>query len=213
MTSNGIKRADKRAFEMKNCILEIVNKECETGVFISESSEDLMMDKNLFFNSDINIQYFIKLGIGASIRTSKSKEFCVETNYFYRFTKYGKASLKLKYEHLEATQEFIEVVEKAINSKDPAEQFKQILKDFGQFIPTEVILGGRIHYDDFAGLVNQSIEDLKIKMRKTSTRLKEKSSYKYTKIIGGVQPDDIENLDIRNWVGSLKNYTVGIGIV
>ncbi|CAB4488079.1 unnamed protein product [Rhizophagus irregularis] len=222
MTSDGIKRADKRAFEMKNCILEIGNKECETGVFISESSEDLMMDKNLFFNTDINIRYFVKLGIGVSIGTSKSKESCVETNYSYRFIKYGKASLKLKYEHLEPTPEFIKVIENAISSEDPAEQFKQILKDFGQFIPTDVILGGRVHYDDFTKSVkhtvgksnkfsrNINIGDLKGELGKGSTNSEENSnnySRRYTKVIGGEQPDNIESLDIGNWVSSLnKSY-------
>ncbi|GBC32629.2 hypothetical protein GLOIN_2v1471308 [Rhizophagus irregularis DAOM 181602=DAOM 197198] len=215
MTSDGIKRADKRAFEMKNCILEIGNKECETGIFTSESSEDLMMDKNLFFNTDINIRYFVKLGIGVSFGTSKSKESCVETNYYYRFIKYGKASLKLKYEHLEPTPEFIKVIENAISSEDPAEQFKQILKDFGQFIPTDVILGGRVHYDDFTKSVNEfsrniNIGDLKGELGKGSTNSEENSnnySRRYTKVIGGEQPDNIENLDIGNWVSSLnKSY-------
>ncbi|PKC03359.1 hypothetical protein RhiirA5_423882, partial [Rhizophagus irregularis] len=222
MTSDGIKKADKRAFEMKDCIFEeIGNEECKAGEFNSSSCEEEMMDKNLFFNADINVKYFVKLGIGKSFKTSDNKSSQVKTDYSYNFIKYGKALLKLNFEHLEATQEFIEVVKKALSSKDPAEQFKQIVKDFGQFIPTEVILGGRVHFDDFAKSVQLSteksgeisgklsIEDLKIKMGKKSTHLKEKSNdynYKYTKIIGGEQPDDIKNLDIGNWVGSLNNY-------
>ncbi|CAB4414885.1 unnamed protein product [Rhizophagus irregularis] len=222
MTSDGIKKADKRAFEMKDCIFEeIGNEECKAGEFNSSSCEEEMMDKNLFFNADINVKYFVKSGIGQSFKTSDNKSSQVKTDYSYNFIKYGKALLKLNFEHLEPTQEFIEVVEKALSSKDPAEQFKQIVKDFGQFIPTEVILGGRVHFDDFAKSVQLSteksgeisgklsIDDLKIKMGKRSTHLKEKSndySYKYTKIIGGEQPDDIKNLDIGNWVGSLNNY-------
>ncbi|GES99751.1 hypothetical protein GLOIN_2v1471308 [Rhizophagus clarus] len=218
MSSDGIKKADRRAFEMKDCILEIGNKECEKGEFISESSEDLMKDKNLFFNADINVQYFVKLGIGMSIGTSENMESCVETNYSYRFIKYGKASLKLKCEHLQATSEFIKVVENAICSEDPAEHFKQIIKDFGQFIPTEIILGGRVHYDDFMKSVKLStvktienggkvnIEDLKLETGRAYTSSEENSnnySHKYTKIIGGEPPDDIGNLDIGNWVNSL----------
>ncbi|PKK60855.1 hypothetical protein RhiirC2_761392, partial [Rhizophagus irregularis] len=67
-----------------------------------------------------------------------------ETSTSYFFTEYDKASLKFS-EHLELTQEFIEVVEKAIKSQDPVEEFeefKQITDKFGQFIPTEVILSG-----------------------------------------------------------------------
>jgi hypothetical protein len=220
MTSDGIKKADKRAFEMKNCILEETgNIECKVEEFKSKSSEDLMMDKNLFCNVDINVQYFLKLGM--AIGTLNNKKFHVETNYSYHFIKYGKALLKLNFEHLEATQEFKEEVEKAINSEDPAEQFKQIIKDFGQFIPTEVILGGRVHYDDFAKTVKHTleksseisgkikVEDIKIKMEEASTNSEEKQkdySRKYTKIIGGEQPDDIKNLDIVNWTSSLNNH-------
>ncbi|CAB4388381.1 unnamed protein product [Rhizophagus irregularis] len=218
MTSNGIKKASKRAFEAKNCKLEIGNGKCEEGKFKSESSEDLMMDKNLFFNADINVEYFVKLGIGMSIGASKNKESRVETNYSYRFTKYGKASLKL--EHLEATPEFIKVVEDAIESGDP-EEFKQIIEDYGQFIPTEVILGGRVHYDDFAESVKYStgnsnkiigkmnIQILKAKIGKASTISQGKSnscSYKYTNVIGGKQPENIQNLNRGDWVSSLDNY-------
>ncbi|PKB91667.1 hypothetical protein RhiirA5_448092, partial [Rhizophagus irregularis] len=78
------------------------------------------------------------LGIGKSFGTSDNKTSQVKTDSSYSFIKYGKALLKLNFEHLEATQEFTEVVKKAISSEDPAEQFKQIVKDFGQFIPTEV---------------------------------------------------------------------------
>ncbi|CAB4414878.1 unnamed protein product [Rhizophagus irregularis] len=177
MTSDGIKKADKRAFEMKDCIFEeIGNEECKAGEFNSSSCEKEMMDKNLFFNADINVKYFVKSGIGKLFGTSNNKTSHVKTDYSYSFIMYGKALLKLNFEHLEPTQEFIKVVEKALSSKDPAEQFKQIVKDFGQFIPTEVILGGRVHFDDFAKSVKLSteksgemsgklsIEDLKIKM-------------------------------------------------
>ncbi|EXX71491.1 hypothetical protein RirG_078110 [Rhizophagus irregularis DAOM 197198w] len=218
MTSNGIKKASKRAFEAKNCKLEIDSGTCEEGKFKSESSEDLMMDKNLFFDADINVEHFVKLGIGMSIGASKNKESHVETNYSYRFTKYGKASLKL--EHLEATPEFIKVVENAIESEDP-EEFKQIIEDYGQFIPTEVILGGRVHYDDFAESVKHSagnsnkiigkmnIQILKAKIGKASTTSQGRSnscSYKYTKVIGGKQPENIGNLNRGDWVSSLDNY-------
>ncbi|PKC55895.1 hypothetical protein RhiirA1_474840 [Rhizophagus irregularis] len=175
--------------------------------------------KFVHFNLSDNLS---KLGIGVSIGTSKSKESCVETNYSYRFIKYGKASLKLKYEHLEPTPEFIKVIENAISSEDPAEQFKQILKDFGQFIPTDVILGGRVHYDYFTKSVkhtvgksnkfsrNINIGDLKGELGKGSTNSEENSnnySRRYTKVIGGEQPDNIESLDIGNWVSSLnKSY-------
>jgi hypothetical protein len=218
MTSDGIKKASKRAFEMKNCKLEIRNEKCEAREFVSKSSEESMMDKNLFFSNDINVEYFIKLGMEMSIGTSKNKEFHVETNYSYHFIKYGKAVLK--FEHLEATPDFIKAVEEAIESEDPA-KFKQIIKDYGQFIPAEVILGGRVHYNNLTESVNYSagksnkisgkfsIQALQTAIGKASSTSQGGSnshSYRCTKVIGGKQPEDIENLNSKEWVSSLDNY-------
>ncbi|GBB83351.1 hypothetical protein RclHR1_10080004 [Rhizophagus clarus] len=188
MTFDGIKKADKRAFEMKSCELkEFGNEECKPGEFRSKSIEDLMKNKNLFFNADfnddVNVKYFVNLGIEMSNGTSNNcpgQSVGHYSNYSYNFMKYGKASLELNFENLKANPEFIKVVENAISSKKPGEQFKQIIKDFGQFIPTEIILGGRFHHDE--------------------------STNRYTEIIGGEKLNDIKDFHIGNWISSLDNY-------
>ncbi|PKC06030.1 hypothetical protein RhiirA5_378152 [Rhizophagus irregularis] len=43
------------------------------------------------------------------------------------------------------TKEFIEVVKGVIDSKDPR-KFKNVINSFGQFIPKEIILGGRAYF-------------------------------------------------------------------
>src|SRR6266496_1342512 len=57
MTFDGIKKADKRAFEMKNCELKEIGAEgYRKGLVEFRSSEDRMMKKNLFFSTDINVE-------------------------------------------------------------------------------------------------------------------------------------------------------------
>src|SRR6266496_3014365 len=54
MTSDEIKKAEERAFIMKNCkLIEIGPKECKSGSIEFGSKEDEMMKKNLFFGGEI----------------------------------------------------------------------------------------------------------------------------------------------------------------
>ncbi|RGB32018.1 hypothetical protein C1646_763433 [Rhizophagus diaphanus] len=103
---------------------------------------------------------------------------------------------------IEPTQEFIKVVIDAIESENPVEEFKQITKEYGQFIPGKVILGGRVLFDKniSSGYFTENSSN--------SNYLKGKStSYKYncTKIIGGKHPDN-ENFDEIAWFKTLKDY-------
>ncbi|CAB4436188.1 unnamed protein product [Rhizophagus irregularis] len=205
MTFDGIKRARSRAFEMKNCELTEIGPEgCRKGSVEYKSNIDRMMKTNLFFGTDINVQDFARLGL--SIEKMKNEGTNPETSTSYFFTEYGKASLKFS-EHLEPTQEFIEVVEKAIKSQDPVEEFKQITDKFGQFIPTEVILGGRARFEvHTAGNSNKVAKNanageiLGISAKENSTY------YKSMKLIGGEHPDNIENFHEEAWVKSLEDY-------
>ena len=84
-----------------------------------------------------------------SIEKLKSESSNVKTsNSYTRYTKYGKAYTMWKFDkHSELTQEFIKAFEDAITTKDP-QKFKQITKEFGQFIPTKCYFrSGRVHYD------------------------------------------------------------------
>ncbi|CAB4474362.1 unnamed protein product [Rhizophagus irregularis] len=101
MTFDEIKKANKRAFIMKNCELKELECQHSTG----------------------------------STENNKSN---YETSSSYHFIKHAKASLEfIKY--LELTPDFIKEVEGAIVSKDPTEKFKQIIEEYGHFIPTRVI--------------------------------------------------------------------------
>ncbi|CAB5367230.1 unnamed protein product [Rhizophagus irregularis] len=100
----------------------------------------------------------------------------------------------------------LQIVEKAIKSQDPVEEFKQITDKFGQFISTEVILGGRAHFEVHTGNSNKVAKNanagkiLGISAKENSTY------YKSIKLIGGEHPDKIENFDEEAWVKSLEDY-------
>ncbi|PKB98823.1 hypothetical protein RhiirA5_506018 [Rhizophagus irregularis] len=146
MTSNGIKKAENRAFEMQNCeLVEIGGKGCRKGFVEFKSNDDRFMKKNLFFSTDINVKSLGKLGI--SIGNMENEGVNSENISSYHFTEYGKVSLKFD-QHLKPTQEFVKIVEGAIKSKDPVKELKQITEKYGQFIPTEVILGGRAYFNE-----------------------------------------------------------------
>ncbi|PKY53317.1 hypothetical protein RhiirA4_547598 [Rhizophagus irregularis] len=217
ITSKGIKRANKRAFQMKNCELTELGAEgCQKGDVKIKSNEELMMRTNLFFSGDIKVQNLVELGI--SIEKLKNEKFNIETDSSYCFTEYGKISLEFS-NYLDPTPEFIKVVKEAIKSKN-IEDFKQITEEFGQFIPTEVILGGRAYFDDFGistgyftensneDAMNANTGGVEVSVASSSNYSKGKSNYfksQCTKLIGGEQ-SSLENFDEENWVKSLKDY-------
>ncbi len=213
ITFDGIKKANKRAFEMKECkMTEIGAEGCRKGKIEFNSEEDWMMKTNLFFTSDVNVENFVKLGI--SIGKSSNKNFKLEINSSYDYIKYSKVSLK--FEKLEPTKEFINAVKDAIESSDP-EKFKQITEEFGQFISNEVFLGGRAHFESIKRSEKSSAENSseaaikvsKINIGKNSKDTKGKTdSYQLecTKLVGGQQPPSLKKFDEMSWIESLKDY-------
>uniref|UniRef100_U9TPX3 MACPF domain-containing protein n=1 Tax=Rhizophagus irregularis (strain DAOM 181602 / DAOM 197198 / MUCL 43194) TaxID=747089 RepID=U9TPX3_RHIID len=83
-------------------------------------------------------------------------------------------------------------------SENPSEEFKQITKEYGQFIPGKVILGGRVL---FGKNITSGYLTISNYLKGKSTSYK----YNYTKIIGGKQPDN-ENFDEIAWFKTLKDY-------
>ncbi|CAB5376192.1 unnamed protein product [Rhizophagus irregularis] len=170
---DGIKTSNKRVFIMRDCEFNLFGAEkYKKGQFKYISKEDWIKKKILFFDTDINIWGFINL---------EDKNFKDDTfdDSIYQYIELGKASLKFHKENLKLTKEFENEVNYAIESKDPGE-FKIITEKYGQFIPTEVILGGRVYF----------------KNDKTSPKIhnsKRKSNY--------IHPGD-ENI----WIESLKDY-------
>ncbi|PKY42181.1 hypothetical protein RhiirA4_540209 [Rhizophagus irregularis] len=219
MTFNGIEKAGERAFVMENCELTKIGAEgCRKGFVESKSNNDSIMKKNLIFSTDFNLESLGKLGI--SIGNMENKGINSENISSYHFTQYDKVSLKFG-DHLKPTQEFIEEVEKAIKSEDPAEKFKQITEKYGQFIPTTVILGGRVHYDERATSTGCSAENskeasmkanagmiLEVNAAGTAGYSEAKSNHyksNYTKLIGG-EPSNLKDFDEKAWFKTLENY-------
>ncbi|GET00859.1 hypothetical protein GLOIN_2v1473653 [Rhizophagus clarus] len=217
MSFDGIKRANNKAFKIKNFELtEIRAKGYKKGYLEFESKEDWMRKTNLFFSSDANIRHFTELGI--SIEHSQSDNFEDEIKSVYKYTELGKVLLKF-HKYLEPTEEFIKEIKAAIESND-LEEYRKIIEEYGQFIPTEVILGGRVYFKDvkmtLKNSATKSKEDstsvkfgsLNLKIGVNSSKLKGKSkfySFNNMRLLGGSHPKN-ENFDEKYWIESLEDY-------
>ncbi|PKC66569.1 hypothetical protein RhiirA1_394399 [Rhizophagus irregularis] len=139
MTSNGIKRANQRAFITEKYQLnEIDITEDEEVEF--NSWEDRMIKKNLFFVPNMNVKYFAKIGI----KHENGYYDDIDKNT-YKYRVYKKVSFKIQ--NLKATDDFIKRVNDALKLED-LKNFLQITEEYGQFIPSEVILGKRFQIDN-----------------------------------------------------------------
>ncbi|GES72671.1 hypothetical protein GLOIN_2v1549518 [Rhizophagus clarus] len=144
ISSDGTKTANKRAFILKDFdeLKEI--DEYGQGTIEINSNEDLLKNRNLFFDTDISINGFINLGL--SYEKTCKKIINDGKKLVYNYTKVGKASLKLNKDNLEPTPEFIKVIKDTI--KCGIINLKEITKDYGLFIPTEIIMGGRFYTNE-----------------------------------------------------------------
>ncbi|GBB84051.1 hypothetical protein RclHR1_01070001 [Rhizophagus clarus] len=183
MSFDGIKISNKRVFIVKDCEFNLLGAEnYKKGQFEFKSKEDWIKKKNLFFNTDINIQDFIVLGINLEDKNFKFDDpVC-------RYIELGKASLKFHKENLRLTQEFKNEISYAIKSKDPGE-FRKITEKYGQFIPTEIIFGGRVYFKNIK--ISTKIHDSKRKPK----------FHSYNYIIS-----DSEFFDENAWIESLTDY-------
>ncbi|EXX72625.1 hypothetical protein RirG_067520 [Rhizophagus irregularis DAOM 197198w] len=219
MTFNGIKKAEKRASIMKNCELaEFDAGGCLNGEVEFNSEQDRFMKTNLFFNINISdVKKFVELGM--SIGTSKNEKFKSETNTTCYYTIYKKVTLKFR-EYLEASPEFVEAVKEAVDFED-ARNLQQVTEKFGQFIPTEIIMGGKAYLDGIIMSTKHNEEDhdkvslnakasvIKAELTNTydnSIGISNNYKSKCKNLIGGEQPDSIENFDEKAWIKSLKDY-------
>ncbi|CAB4442682.1 unnamed protein product [Rhizophagus irregularis] len=134
-----LEKANNKAFTIVDCEMnEIVDGYNKSTIQI-DLEEDKIISHDLLLTADINISNFTKSGV--SIENSIIKNFNVITNSTYSVIEYNKITLKFK---LEPTIEFIEAVKAVIDSKDPR-KFKDVIDEFGKFIPKEIILGGRAY--------------------------------------------------------------------
>src|SRR5262249_5927392 len=122
-----------------------------TSEFSFNKVEEWMMKTNLFFATDIKVQNFVNLAL--STGTLEKESFRSKTNLSYEYTEYSKLSLNFK-DCLKPTDDFIRIVKDA---KKP-ETFKNIIDKFGLFIPTKIILGGRVHFEACSKLSERTVE-------------------------------------------------------
>ncbi|GES72687.1 hypothetical protein GLOIN_2v1815663 [Rhizophagus clarus] len=138
----GTKTADKRAFKLKDFDeLKEIDRHGKGTVEIN-SNEELIKNKNLLFNIDVSINNLAKLGLSREV--VRKKTFRDGTKLVYNYTEVGKATLKLSRDNLEPTEDFIKAINEAIESKD----IKKVTENYGLFIPTEIIMGGRFYTNE-----------------------------------------------------------------
>ncbi|RIA86224.1 hypothetical protein C1645_829604 [Glomus cerebriforme] len=216
MSQEKMIKAEKRAYIMNNCNFDLISKrnEFEMGDDAFNSKEDRLMKKNLFFNVN-NINVYNLLQLGMSFGKSNNETFNIETDESYEYMKYTKATLDFE-NWLSPTDEFKDAIEEAIKTED-VQKLKKVFKQFGEFIPTQVILGGRVHFNKLKVKtehatdeaikgslnINQIAEvayDSKHSQDKTSSFMK-----RFNKIIGGELHNDKE-FDKSVWSKSLEKY-------
>ncbi|CAB5383749.1 unnamed protein product [Rhizophagus irregularis] len=216
MSFDGIKKADKRAFIMKDCELTEINAEGYKKDFLEfESKEDWMKKTNLFFSSDLNVQNFVELGL--SIEDTHKEKLNDEIKSSYKYTELGKMSLKFS-KYLTPTEEFIKAV-RNVNTDDP-EEYRKITEEYGHFIPSEIILGGRVYFKNIKMFSESSVDESKKYSASASGGLsKLKIGYEFnnsegkskfhasnhTRVLGGKHPDG-ENFDEKAWIESLIDH-------
>ncbi|CAG8572721.1 274_t:CDS:2 [Dentiscutata erythropus] len=137
------KVAGKKAFIIENCEFSVLEPiELNFHTLISSSVNDLSRNKNLFLKAQLDIPNIANLGVSIepkNIQQNKSKE----TSLKFELKNIVKANLSIT--RIVPTREFNDAVEKAFHSKDP-NMLQKIIEEFGQFIPTVILFGGRLHY-------------------------------------------------------------------
>ncbi|CAB4446886.1 unnamed protein product [Rhizophagus irregularis] len=205
-----LEKANSRAFTIVDCEMDEIIDGYENSTIQIDSEEDKIIKNDFLLIADIDIPNFAKLGV--SIKNSNIKNSNVATNLTYNIIEYNKMSLKFK---LEPTTEFIEAVNGVIDSKDPR-KFKDIINNFGQFIPKKVILGGRAYFiarenfeENFGEYVkNTDFQASNIKIEKKSSKSLSKnnsSKYQSFKLFGGKEVCS-NNFNETDWVESLKGF-------
>ncbi|RGB35220.1 hypothetical protein C1646_742394 [Rhizophagus diaphanus] len=179
-TSDGIKieSADTRGFTLLKDQIELIefNNSIYEDIIEFNTKEDWIKEIDKFLNAEADMKNFGSFGIDFLNAQNESKEIEKKLTYI-RVPK-----LFLKFYKFKPTQEFTEEVEEAIKSND-REKFKKIYKKFGEFVPTEVILGGVVICSYSRSVGGTFSKGLK----------------KYNNLIG----DYLENFNKDKWIKSL----------
>ncbi|GBC01732.1 hypothetical protein RclHR1_04300014 [Rhizophagus clarus] len=216
MSFDGTKKANKRAFKMNDCELtKISDNGFKRDYLEFESKKDWMEKTNLFFSSDVNVKHFAELGF--SVESSHIENLNNEIKSSYEYIEFGKIILKFS-EHLTPTEEFINAVKYA-NLDDP-EEYRKITEEYGHFIPSEVVLGGRAYFKDIkvsseissngnvGNTLNIGALSSKFKVGHKYSNSEDKSkfySFNHMRLLGGSHPEG-EKFDEKAWIESLIDH-------
>ncbi|CAB5369912.1 unnamed protein product [Rhizophagus irregularis] len=191
MSFDGIKTANRRVFIVQDCEFNLLSAEnYKKGQLKYKSKEDWMKERNLFFNTNINIQDFIVSGISLEDKNFEDEKFDYST---YQYAELAKASLKFRKENLRLTKDFKSDVNNAVKSSDPKE-FRKIIEKYGRFVPTEVILGGRDYYKNVTISPKILVENSK------------GDSVGYNSKLHNSILSDSKAFNENTWIESLKDY-------
>ncbi|RGB26130.1 hypothetical protein C1646_770821 [Rhizophagus diaphanus] len=205
-----LEKANKKAFTiMEDCKMTEIVDGCKSNTIEIDLEKDKIMKNDFLLAADTNI-------LRTTFGNSKIKKSNCETNLTCTISEYSKVSLKFR---LQPDSEFIKKVKDAIKSKDPR-NFKKITEEYGQFIPTEIILGGRAYFKSSNISRNCSEENSSrfniiaggqtsnIGIESTTENLSRNinnSKYECFKLIGGRQLG-INNFDEKDWAESLRDF-------
>ncbi|CAB4379867.1 unnamed protein product [Rhizophagus irregularis] len=207
-----LEKANKKAFTiMEDCKMTEIVDGCKYSTIEIDSEEDQIMKNDLLLVADIDTKDFVKLS--TSFGRSNIKKTNCDANLTCTISEYGKATLKFR---LQPDIEFIKEVKDAIESKDPR-NFKKIIEEYGQFIPTEITLGGKAYFKRSNISRHCSEENSKkfniglasnIKIESTNENLNNNinnSKRECFKLIGGQQLN-VNNFDEEVWAESLNDF-------
>ncbi|CAB4405176.1 unnamed protein product [Rhizophagus irregularis] len=209
-----LEKANKKAFTiMEDCKMTEIVDGCKLNAIEIDLEKDKIMKNDFLLAADTNV-------LRTTFGNSKIKKSNCETNLTCTISEYSKVSLKFR---LQPDSEFIKEIKDAIESKDPR-NFKKITEEYGQFIPTEIILGGRAYFKSSSISRNCSEENSSrfdinaggqtsnIGIESTTenfSRNINNSKYECFKLIGGRQPG-INNFDEKDWAESLRDFRNGV---
>ncbi|PKC01675.1 hypothetical protein RhiirA5_381540 [Rhizophagus irregularis] len=209
-----------------NNILAEIAKEDEERIILEKIINK--EDRILYLKSEPDWKFLkdrhkLEYGITSTLEKANKKAFtimedCKMTEIVDACTisEYGKASLKFR---LQPDVEFIKEVKDAIESKDPR-NFKKIIEEYGQFIPTEITLGGRAYFkrsNISRHFSEETPKKLNISTGSQGSNIKIESNTENLinninnskrecfKLVGG-QNLNINNFDEKVWAESLKDF-------
>jgi hypothetical protein len=210
-----LEKANNKAFTiMEDCEMTEIVDGCKYITIEIDSEEEQVMKNDLSLAAGISAKDYINLS--TTFGKSKIKKSNCDTNLACTISEYGKTSLKFK---LQPDTEFIKEVKEAIESKDPR-NFKKITDKYGQFIPTEITLGGRAYFrksnvskhcsEEYSNKfdLNAGSQASNIKIEDATENLSSNinnSKYECFKLVGGQQLS-INNFDEKVWAESLEDF-------